>query len=101
MADLLGSVIAAYGGLDCWRTVRAMDLTFNFSGGLLDIKGFPGRHRPSASVDTTTPWAVFQRLGDESDDRWIFTPNRVWIGPVVLNGHGPDGQAMVDHRAAL
>ena len=40
MADLLGSVIAAHGGLDRWRTVRAIDVTFNFYGGLLDIKGF-------------------------------------------------------------
>jgi hypothetical protein len=29
LADLLGSVIAAHGGLDRWRTVRAIDVTFN------------------------------------------------------------------------
>jgi hypothetical protein len=79
MADLLSSVIAAHGGLDRWRTVRAIDVTFNFSGGLLDLKGFPGHRRPSFSVDAATPRTVFQRLGDESDDRWIFTPHRVWI----------------------
>jgi hypothetical protein len=60
MNDLLSSVIAAHGGLDRWRTVRAIDVTFNFSGGLLDIKGFPGHHRPSASVDAATPRTVFQ-----------------------------------------
>jgi hypothetical protein len=32
MTDLLGSVIAAYGGLERWRTVRAIDVTFNFRG---------------------------------------------------------------------
>jgi hypothetical protein len=79
MTDLLSSVITAHGDLDRWRTVRAIDVTINFSGGLLDIKGFPGRRRPSASVDAATTRTVFQRLGDESDDRWIFTPNRVWI----------------------
>ena len=79
MADLLRSVIAAHGGLDRWRTVRAIDVTFNFSGGLLDLKGYPGHRRPSASVDAATPRTVLQRLGDGSDDRWIFTPNRVWI----------------------
>ena len=79
MTDLLSSVIAAHGGLDRWHTVRAIDVTFNFSGGLLDLKGYPGHHRPSASVDAATPRTVFQRLGDESDDRWIFTANRVWI----------------------
>ena len=41
MVDLISSVIAAYGGLDRWRTVRAIDVTFNFSGGLLDLKGYP------------------------------------------------------------
>jgi hypothetical protein len=67
MTDLLSSVIAAHGGLDRWRTVRAIDATFNFSGGLLDLKGYPGHRRPSASVDAATPRTVFQRLGDESD----------------------------------
>src|SRR6185295_17699312 len=62
MADLLRSVIAAHGGLDRWRTVRAIDLTFNFSGGLLDLKGHPGHRRPSASVDAATPRTVFMRL---------------------------------------
>ena len=46
MLDLLGSVIGAHGGLDRWRTVRAIDVTFNFSGGLLDLKGHPGHRRP-------------------------------------------------------
>ena len=55
MEDLLRSVIAAHGGLDRWRTVRAIDVTFNFSGGLLDLKGYPGHRRPSASVDAATP----------------------------------------------
>jgi hypothetical protein len=79
MVDLISSVIAAYGGLDRWRTVRAIDVTFNFSGWLLDLKGYPGHRRPSASVDAATPRTVFQRLGDDSDDRWIFTANRAWI----------------------
>src|SRR5258705_4783 len=52
-------------GLDRWRTVRAIDVTFNFSGGLLELKGYPGHRRPSASVDAATPPTVFQRLGDD------------------------------------
>src|SRR6202022_3358191 len=95
MADLLSSVIAAHGGLDRWRAVRAIDVTFNFSGGLLDLKGYPGHRRPSVSVDAATPRTVFQRLGDESDDRWIFTPNRVWIerrdGTIVEERSDPRG----------
>ncbi len=38
MADLLSSVIAAHGGLDRWRTVRAIDVTFNFSGGCWTLR---------------------------------------------------------------
>ena len=30
-------------------------------------------------MDAARPRTVFQRLGDESDERWIFTPNLVWI----------------------
>ena len=37
MTDLLSSVIAAHGGIDRWHTVGAIDVTFNFSGGLLDL----------------------------------------------------------------
>jgi len=59
--------------------VRAIDVVFNFSGGLLDLKGFPGHHRPAVSVDALKPRAVLQRLTGDPDDRWIFTPDRVWI----------------------
>src|SRR5438270_12210805 len=78
MTDLLSSVIAAHGGIDRWHTVGAIDVTFNFSGGLLDLKGYPGHRRPSASVDAATTRTVFQRLSEESDDRCM-TANRVWI----------------------
>src|SRR5258708_35785284 len=76
MADLLSSVIAAHGGLDRWRTVRAIDMTFNFSGGLLDLKGYPGHRRLSASADAATPRTAFRRLGYEHVDRWLFTADR-------------------------
>ena len=46
MGELLDTVITAHGGLDRWNAVRSVDVTFNFSGGLLDLKGFPGHHRP-------------------------------------------------------
>jgi hypothetical protein len=77
MSELLDAVIIAHGGLDRWNAVRSIDVTFNFSGALLDLKGFPGHHRPSASVDTRQPRVVTQRLGGEADDRWIFGKDRV------------------------
>jgi hypothetical protein len=79
MAELLDAVITAHGGLDRWNAVRSVDVTFNFSGGLLDLKGFPGHRRPTASVDVKQPRMVLQRLGGDPDDRWIFTRDRVWI----------------------
>jgi hypothetical protein len=75
MSDLLDRAIEAHGGLDRWHGVRAIDVVFNFSGGLLDLKGFPGHHRPAVSVDTLKPRAVLQRLHGDPDDRWkFFTP---------------------------
>jgi hypothetical protein len=79
MNELLDRVLEAHGGLENWSRVRSLDVVFNFSGGLLDLKGFPGHLRPAVSVDTSEPRAVFQRLGGDPDDRWIFTPDRVWI----------------------
>ena len=79
MSELLDAVIASHGGLGRWNVVRSVNVTFNFSGALLDLKGFPGHHRPTASVDVRQPRAVIQRLGSDPDDRWIFTKDRVWI----------------------
>ena len=94
MTDLLSSVIAAHGGLDRWRTVRAIDVTFNFSGGLLELKGYPGHRRPSASVDAATPRTVFQRL-----DGLVFPTLRRVVrrtpeGPLL-------GQAQLNLREAM
>ena len=47
MGELLDTVVTAHGGLDRWNAVRSIDATFNFSGGLLNLKGFPGHHRPT------------------------------------------------------
>jgi hypothetical protein len=79
MSTLLATIISAHGGLERWRDVRSIDVDLNFSGGLLDLKGFPGHHRPRLTVDVLEPRTVMQGLGGDPDDRWIFTPSRVWI----------------------
>ena len=71
---LLSSVSHHVAASTAERIVRATDVTFDFSGRLLDLKGYLGHRRPSASVDAATSRTVFQRLGDESDERWIFHP---------------------------
>jgi hypothetical protein len=35
----VNAVIAAHGGLERWSAVRSIDVTFNFSGALLELKG--------------------------------------------------------------
>src|SRR3984893_5793541 len=65
---MLEAVTIAHGGSDRWDAVRSVGVTFNFSGGLLDLKGFPGHHRPTASVDVRQPCVVMQRLGGDPDD---------------------------------
>lgn len=93
MNELLERVMEAHGGAERWNGIRAIDVVFNFSGRLLDLKGFPGHHRPAVSIDTAKPRAVFQRLGGGPDDRWIFTPDRVWVerrdGEVVEERSNP------------
>jgi hypothetical protein len=79
MTALLEAAIEAYGGMACWRGVRAIDVRFNFSGAVLVVKGFPRHLQPSCSIDVRDCRVVFQRLGGDGDDRWIFTPERVWI----------------------
>ena len=53
MTDLLSSVIAAHGGLDRRRTVRAIVVTFNFSGGPVDTSRSEGLYPVSRSRATT------------------------------------------------
>src|SRR5271155_4845836 len=79
MVELLERAVEAHGGVEKWDSVRSIDVLFNFSGGLLELKGFAGHLRPTVSINTSTPRSVFQRLGGDPDDRWIFTADRVWI----------------------
>jgi hypothetical protein len=47
MSDLLHAVIDAHGGAKRWHEIDAVDVTLNFSGGLLDLKGFENRRPPT------------------------------------------------------
>jgi hypothetical protein len=93
MTDLLHAAIRACGGLEAWRVVRGIDVRFNFSGAGLVVKGFPRHLQPTVSVDVKERRSVFQRLGGDPDERWIFTPDRVWIerrdGDLVEERHRP------------
>jgi len=71
---LLGSVIAAHGGLDRWSTVRAIDVTFNFSGGLLDLKAIwwsasDLEHRRDSTRIPKKDRSLAVRVDDDPHDR--------------------------------
>jgi hypothetical protein len=91
MSDLLQAVIDAHGTAKRWHEVDAIDVTLNFSGNLLDLKGFPGHFRPSVSIAAHTPRTTIQHLDRDSDNRWIFTPDRVWI-------ERPDGSVAAERN---
>ena len=91
MSELLEAAIEAHGTTRRWREVAGIDVTFNFSGGLLGLKGFPGHFRPSISIDAHAPCATIQHLDRDSDNRWIYTPDRVWI-------ERPDGSVVVERN---
>jgi len=93
MTNLLEAVIEAHGGMQRWREVRAIDLRFNFSGAALVVKGFPRHREPSCSIGLAERRVVFQRLGGDPDERWIFTPDRCWRerrdGSLLEERHAP------------
>jgi hypothetical protein len=39
--ELLDEVIKAHGGIERWNRIHFIDLRWNFSGGLLALKGYP------------------------------------------------------------
>ena len=87
-SDLLSKVIEAHGDLQRWNQIQSIEATWNFSGGLLSLKGYPEHYQPSMTINATKPTAVIQRLGTaQPDDRWWFDMDRTWIekrdGPIV------------------
>jgi hypothetical protein len=96
-------VIDAHGGIDRWNRVASIEVTFNLSGAALVRKGYPSKYQPTCTVDARTPKVVFQGLGHgDRDDRWIYTPERVWIerrdGTVTASRENPY-EAFLDHTA--
>jgi hypothetical protein len=96
MSELLNKVVAAHGGAERWAAVDKVRAIYNFSGGLLDLKGFPGHWRPTVTVDAHRPWAMIEGFAPLGE-RWLFTPERVWVeGP-----HGDVTETRDDPRAAF
>lgn len=97
----MSAVIDAHGGLERWSKVESIEVILNFSGSVLKRKGYPHRYQPVCTIDARKPKVVLQGLGHGSrDDRWIYTPNRVWIerrdGTVTASRDNPH-DAFADH----
>lgn len=73
-------MIDAHGGAARWEKITSIEVAFNLSGAALARKGYAGKYQPVCTVDTKGTKVVFQGLGHgDRDDRWIYTPQRVWI----------------------
>lgn len=99
--DLATSAVDAHGGIDRWNNIASIEVTFNLSGAALVKTGCPGKRQPTCTVDVKKTKVVFQGLGQgDRDDRWIYTPKRVWIerrdGTVTESRDNPH-EAFTDH----
>jgi len=97
-------VIDAHGGIDRWNKIASIEVNFNLSGAALARKGYPHKYQPTCTIDVRNTKVVFQGLGHgDRDDRWIYTPKRVWIerrdGTVTASRDNPY-EAFSDHTAS-
>jgi hypothetical protein len=82
VADLLGAVLDAHGGLDRWRRLRRVEATIVTGGALWAIKGQPQDPLPRRmSADLHREWASVRPFGAD-DQKTDFTPDRVAIEKV-------------------
>jgi hypothetical protein len=92
VSTLLDEVIEAHGGQQSWKDARSVEATLAFSGILLDMKGHPGHHRPTVTLDPSTPRATIRNFHADSDDVMRFTPDRVWL-------EHPDGRVISERNS--
>lgn len=86
-----------------WKKITSIEITLNLSGAALAKKGYPGHFQPTCTIDTKATKVVIQGLGNsDPDDRWIYTPERVWIesedGTIKASRDNPY-EAFADHTA--
>jgi hypothetical protein len=93
MADLLGAVLEAHGGLDNWRQFERVQATIVTGGGLWAIKGQPQDPQPRRmTVALKHEWASLRPFGAD-DQQTAFNADRVAIekldGRVVFERMNP------------
>jgi hypothetical protein len=83
MNDLLGSVVAAHGGLDRWNQVKSIAFDASITGAFWHLKGKGDALKDvRLEVDTTRQLVMIEFVGQ--DKRSVFEPHRV----IVQHGDG-------------
>ena len=77
--DLLAAVLEAHGGIEQWNKIKTIEATYNLSGQLFSSVGYPNYYQPTITIDPHSPKSVFTGLGDNPNQRWVWTPHKVWI----------------------
>lgn len=77
MQEFLQAIIDAHGGLERWSRLSSAELDLNFSGIVLEMKGFPRHLRPHCAIDLRSQRVVIQGIG-APDELCVYTPDRVW-----------------------
>lgn len=63
MQEFLQAIIDAHGGLERWNRLSSVELDLNFSGIVLEMKGFPRHLRPHCAIDLRSQRVVIQGIG--------------------------------------
>jgi hypothetical protein len=94
--ELLDAVIEAHGGRDQWNKIHFTTVRYNFSGAALDLKGYPGNHLVTVTIDARSQRTVIQGIGDNGS-LWIYTPSQTAI--TSSSPRGPSVQTQEDPRS--
>jgi hypothetical protein len=76
--EFLNDIINAHGGLEQWEKIASIQIRYSFSGAVLNIKGHPGHHNVTLTLDTTAQKAVIEGL-DGNNYRRIYTPSKTVV----------------------
>jgi hypothetical protein len=58
---------------------ESIKATYNLSGLLFNSVGYPDPRQPTITIDPHSPKSVFTDLTDRPNERWTWTPHKVWI----------------------
>ncbi|KAL6802615.1 hypothetical protein GGI42DRAFT_353736 [Trichoderma sp. SZMC 28013] len=77
--SLLQRIVDANGGLEYWKSVQSLSVSFEFLGPALESKGLPGPYKVEITVETKSQKVVFKRFGDFHGS---WSPTRTEVGKI-------------------